>query len=246
MAEKNYYLRQGELGAVMGPKTMVDERSPAWKRLFSIKVERPYVGSPTVVFNFRSIQNASLFTAFVETGHPLVERIAQNPESTPEEAIVLFWNNLVNEVPTLPEEPAGDRIFKLPLVDGTWVLLDLSSVQRGVRNPENVLFYWSVDGESTAQTRAEAHAVFGQTNPAAISENSKQIKDVIDAFLASEHFPKGKVISPVVAHVEDSDDGSKLIAYFPSAPKEEYEVEITSPTGEKFKGVLIIDPSMAP
>ena len=246
MAEKNYYLRQGELGAVMGPKTMVDERGPAWSRLYSIKLNQPLGESPHVLFNFRSIQNATLFLAFTETGHGTIARAPQDPESSPAEAIMLFWNNLMKDVPTLPEEPQGDRIFKLPLTNGTWVLLDMTSVQRSIRNPEILLMYWSTDGESTLQTQQKAHAVFGKPQVAMEDLTTKQIKDLVDDFVASNHFPKGKVISPMVARVEETEEGSVIIAYMSTTPKKEYEVEITTPTGEKYKGILVVDPTLAP
>lgn len=246
MAEKNYYLRQGELGAVMGPKTMMDERGPVWSQLYSIKVNQPLEESPYVLLCFRSIQIARLFMAFTEKEHKSVARVPQNPESSPAEAVMLFWNNLLmKSVPTLPEEPLGDLIFKLPLTNGTWVLLDMSSVQRSNTNPQELLMYWSTDGESTLQTQQTTHPVFG--NKEVVPDlSTKQIKDLVDQFVASEHFPKGKIISPMVAHVEETETGPVIVAYMPTAPKKEYEVEITTPTGEKYKGILVVDPSLAP
>lgn len=223
MIESNYFIRRSEFFASICPKTAQDERHPAWQAATSIVVAAPHEGDKEVFINFRTAAGATAFCGQMKPfdqskAFAQLPRKEQTKCSTPADAIALFWNNLYPrsvEDRCLPEEPQGNRIFKLPLVSGEFVLLDCSSMYRYQDRPHEVRIPWSTD--------------WNVGTPEKIDESASH-----------------RIVSPVVAHVEDQEGTPKIVMQVTmEEPKEEYEVVITTPQGKQFKGLLVLDPSEA-
>lgn len=247
MIENNYFVRRSEFHAAICPKTAKDESHPAWMLASSLVVTSPFQGDKEVLINFRTTTAA---TSFCNEMKPFdhekaffnLPRKEQPKSHTPADAVALFWNNLYArkvEDRCLPEEPQGNRIFKLPLFnEGEFILLDCASMYRYQDRPANVYIPWSNDWNEGKINVIEEDAA--QAEPGIAG----QMDAVIKAFRANMDYPKGKIFSPIVAHVEDQGDSAKIVMQvMMETPKEEYEVEITNPQGKKFKGLLVIDPS---
>lgn len=242
MSNKNYYIRQSESWARIMPKTAADEKLSAWKTIFSIVVDEPIAAPASIVLNFRTIKNATDFCDAIRWMqgnmgriYATVPRHAQDAVHTSAQAVAEFWMNLwkTGVQPTLPEE-VGEGVFVLPLMNGQQIHLDFTHTRWHKDAPTIVRIPWSWSMPKSTMER------FVETE----RPLDKNISDAIHTFLANNHFPKGAVFSPIVAHAEEKDGQAKLVMQIPmTQPKEEYAVEITNPQGQKFWGILIVDPS---
>lgn len=248
MIESNYFVRRSEFHAAICPKTAKDETHPAWMLASSLVVSTPYQGDKEVIINFRTATGASSFCNEMkpfdhEKAFANLPRKEQVKCHTPADAVALFWNNLYSKNVTdrcLPEEPQGNRIFKLPIMaEGEFILLDCSSMYRFQDRPANVYIPWSTDWNWDRLGEKVSEPI-----PMLTEQGLRdQLNTLIKTYTAQ---PGVKWFSPIVAHVESQGETAKIVMQVTmEKPKEEYEVEITTPQGKKFKGLLVIDPSEA-